>query len=159
MLNWALKAILDPRVAVVIFLAYCIGYLVFLDEENAFYGSFLQFGPSSTTKFMGIPIDTWSKCLTMYGISFASGIMSAYYGTSLSANFDQRLQDPDLELPFGRGMTMTIKTMDEVISFFVTIISILMITSQQVQFMLPELLANILMGLLETHYLLDSKGS
>jgi hypothetical protein len=107
---------------------------------------------------MNIPIDTWKKCALLYAVSFLSSIMTGYYGTSLGANFDQRLQDPDLELPFGLGTTMAVSLADASIQFIMNIISIMVITTQQLQFMVPGLLGDLLMTSVEAWYLFAEKS-
>jgi len=155
-----LKTLLDPRIALLIFLIYCIAYFVFLDEEGGFTSNFLNFGPSidpaNPTKFMGININTWSKTLMVYSISFITALLTGYYEVS-SNNFMEKLVDPQLTSPFGLTLSTIITSFDKIIGLMLQIISILLISTQQLQFMLPELVADILVGIFDTYFLFDQK--
>lgn len=149
--------LMDPRVAILLFMLFCIAYVVFMDEEGAFSKRFLKFGPGPDANFMGITLDSWSKVVMVYAISFCTALMTGYYGAALSTNFYEKLIDPDLVVPFSRRVVFGIVSVDKAIGLLLEIITIMVITTQQLQFMVPGLFADLLVGVLEASYLLGQK--
>ena len=47
----------EPRIALIIFVFFMIGYLILLDYEGTFQEKFLHFGPSKDTKFLSFIIE------------------------------------------------------------------------------------------------------
>jgi hypothetical protein len=159
-MNRLLKWVMDPRVATVLFLIFLIGYFIFLDEEGGLDSSgFFLFGPSSdpNINFLGVQINSWSKVITLYTISFVSALMSGYYDVVLSSNFMEKLVDPELVVPWSTPVVFGITSMDKVIGMGLEIINILIISSRQFQFMVPAVLADLAIGFLEANFLLSQK--
>lgn len=154
-----LELILDPRVAIVVFLTFCIVYLVLLDTEGYLASGFLSFGPSPTypAKFAGLSLDTWNKVLAVYGISFATSLVAGYYEISYVSNFMEKLIDPELRVPFGFSTTISLVSVDKIARAILTIINIFVIMTQQLQFILPGLIANIIVAWIDATYLLGQK--
>lgn len=154
--NWV-DLLFDPRVALFIFLAYCIGYLVFIDEENALEDGFMNFGPGPDTVFMKIKLDTWGKVFSVYAISFLTALMEGYYETSMATGFHQQLADPELALPVSQTWAFAIVTFDHVIGLLLQIINFMLIQTLQLQFLLPGLLADVFVGIFETKLFISKK--
>lgn len=153
-----LEMILDPRVAIVIFLIYCIAYIIVLDEEGYLSANFLSFGPSKTAAtFAGVSLDTWGKVLAVYGISFATSLVSGYYEISYVSNFMEKLIDPELRVPFGFSTTISLVSVDKIVRAILNIINIFVIMTQQLQFIVPGLIANIIVAWIDATYLLGQK--
>jgi hypothetical protein len=76
----------SPAMLVLILVIFLITYFVFLDLEGSFTSDFLQVGPSkdvtNMSYFMGIKIDSWTKVILIYGISFLTGALSTAYEIS-----------------------------------------------------------------------------
>jgi hypothetical protein len=153
-----LKKLLDPRVAILVFILYLVAYFIYLDEEGGFGNGFFNFGPSSNSTFMQISINTWPKVIVLYLISFFTALMTGYYETALSSNFMEKLMDPDLKVPYNDRTVFGIVSIDKVIGLFLEILSILIITSQQFQFMLPALVADLMIGVVDASFLLGQKS-
>ena len=54
-----------------------------LRKEGIFSKRFLHFGPSADpetqTEFLGSPVDSWEKVITLYALGFFSVLFSTYY--------------------------------------------------------------------------------
>ena len=65
---------MSPKVVLVLFTLFLVGYIVFLDLEGGFTQSFLHFGPGTnadnTATFIGVKMDSWSKVGIMYAVGF-----------------------------------------------------------------------------------------
>ena len=81
MFNFLKKTFFEPRVAFAIFIVFIIIYLVFLDAEGAFTNNFLKFGPDDNTKFLHMKVNTWTKVILIYIVSFFGSILTRYYNT------------------------------------------------------------------------------
>lgn len=70
---------MSPKIALVIFTLFLVGYITYIVEEGGFAKSFLHFGPGTdkenTTTFIGITLDSWTKVGTLYAISFLSALL------------------------------------------------------------------------------------
>jgi hypothetical protein len=156
----ALEQMMDPRIAVTVFLAFLIGYYVFLDEESQLgENGFFAFGPSNNVVFMGIAVNTWGKCITLYAISFFTALMTGYYEAALGNNFMMKLVDADVSMPWSQPTVFGLVSIDKVIGMLLEIIEVLIITSQQFQFMIPALVGDLAIGVLDAAFLLNQKNA
>lgn len=134
----------NPRVVVVLFILFLVGYLVFIDEEGGFAGNFTTFGPSDT-KFMMMKLDTWPKVIVLYIVSFLSAMMTTYYDNVMETNVHSYIWNPAIKkVPFSRFWTYIIVFLEPIFMEILGLITLLASLTLQLQFILPELLGSFL---------------
>ena len=78
-----LKLLSNPKIAFIIFATWIVIFIFILKKEGIFTKKFLHFGPSNDpetqTNFLGSPVDSWSKVITLYILGFLTVCFSAYY--------------------------------------------------------------------------------
>lgn len=138
-----LEFFMSPKVALIVFTLFLVAYLIFIDEEGGFGESFLHFGPgkdeASTTKFLGIKLDNWTKVILLYIVGFFSSLMTSYYQTVMSNNIHSYIWNRALtSVPYSKTWTYIIVMMEP---FFYQILSIIQFftnMTMQLQFIIPQ---------------------
>jgi hypothetical protein len=138
-----------PITALMIFTIFIFVYLMFLDESGAFTEKFLHFGPGTTeqntAKFIGMPMDSWKKVITLYIISFFISFIKTYYESVINDELYGYVFNKALsEIPFARFYTYIIVFMDPLMKGFMDIIQVFSIITGQLQFILPQFIGNYL---------------
>ncbi len=139
------KFFYNPTTAFFIFIIFITSYLVFLDEEGAFQAKFLKFGPSkdpkTQTKFINMKLDTWTKVIIVYVISFMSSIVNTYYDNVIGQFIHQHMWNPAVKKIEGsKIVTLTIITVEQIIWTAVSVITFFTNMTMQLQFIIPSLL-------------------
>jgi hypothetical protein len=152
----------NPYIVVIFFIVFLVVYFVYLDVEGSFANGFLHFGPgidnSTTSQFMGITINTWSKVLTLYAICFVTGFISTHYDNVVSTSLINRLMDPGIShIPYSQAGTYAVVLIDPLIMHSLKVIEFLATLTLQFQFILPLVLGSYLGGLPTVIGLLSSK--
>jgi hypothetical protein len=140
---------MSPKVALIIFTLFLVAYIVFIDEEGGFSQSFLHFGPGTdaktTTNFLGIKLDSWSKVGVLYVVSFLSALLTTYYQTVMSNNIHSYIWNRALKsVPYSRTWTYIVVLMEP---FFYQILSVIQFftnMTMQLQFILPQFLGSLI---------------
>ena len=135
---------MSPKVVLVLFTLFLVGYIVFLDQEGAFKDGFLQFGPG-TGSFIGIKLDSWSKVIALYAVGFFTSLMTSYYQWIMGNNIHSFVYNRAIEeVPYSRFWIYVITIMEpfffqilEIIQFFTTL-------TMQFQFILPQFVGSLL---------------
>jgi hypothetical protein len=146
----------NPRVVVVLFVIFLVGYLVFIDEEGGFAGNFTTFGPSDS-RFMLMKLDSWTKVIVLYFVSFFSAMMTTYYDNVMESNIHSYLWNPAIKkIPFSKTWTYIIVFLEPIFMELLGLITLMASLTLQLQFILPELLGSMLA---ETPFVLQILGT
>jgi TctA family transporter len=140
---------LSPKIALILFTLFLVGYITYIAEEGGFSKSFLHFGPgtdaANTTTFIGIRLDSWTKVGTLYAISFLSALMTSYYQTVMGDNLHSYIWNRALKsVPYSRTWTYIVVLVEP---FFYQILSIIQFFTNltlQLQFILPQFLGSMI---------------
>jgi hypothetical protein len=146
----------NPRVVVVLFVIFLVGYLIFIDEEGGFADNFTTFGPSDS-RFMLMKLDTWTKVIVVYFVSFFSAMMTTYYDNVMESNIHSYLWNPAIKkVPFSKTWTYIIVFLEPVFMELLGLITLMASLTLQLQFILPELIGSMLA---ETPFVLQILGT
>ena len=146
----------NPRVVVVLFVIFLVGYLVLIDEEGGFAGNFTTFGPSDS-RFMLMKLDSWTKVIVLYFVSFFSAMMTTYYDNVMESNIHSYLWNPAIKkIPFSKTWTYIIVFLEPIFMELLGLITLMASLTLQLQFILPELLGSMLA---ETPFVLQILGT
>ncbi len=136
----------DPGIALILFLVIAVGYLIFLDKEGVFQRKFLQFGPSSDTKFLHFTINSWGKVIAVYFIGFISAVSVSYY-TNIAGNYISGvLLNPAYKDTIKRSefWSKVIVSIDPIITWIMSSFQIFITLTMQLQFIIPQFLGHIM---------------
>lgn len=135
----------EPKFALIVFLAILIGYIVFLDKENAFQKKFLRFGPSPDTKFLNIKLDTWDKVIVVYFIGLLSAASTSYYTSVTSAYVSGVLLNPAYKdkIDHSKYWSKILVILDPIISWIMQLFQLFATLTLELQYMLPQLLGQL----------------
>lgn len=146
--NRIVNVFFDIRVALVIMIVFIIIMVVVLDVEGAFANEFLHFGPlksgdPNVAKIFGIKITSWTQVLTLYAISFFSGVILNYYSTVGFDIVHSYLYNPAVKKidNISKFWAYLVTVLDPLIFWSVGILEIFIATTFQLQFLLPGLIA------------------
>jgi hypothetical protein len=138
-----------PSVIVVSFLLFLILYFVFLDVEGSFTSDFLLFGPAKSeehiTYFMGIKLDSWTKVLILYVISFLTGTLTSLYDLSVGSAIHMNVYNSEIkQINQTAFSTYFIMMVDPLIREALVIIGLFTSLTLQFQFILPGVIGRYL---------------
>jgi len=140
-----LDFLMRPEVAFIIMIIFLIGYLTFIDLGGGFSEGFLHFGPGktpeTTTKFIGIKLDTWTKVCLIYLISFISALVLSYYTSAMQFGIHTYLYNvmaPDM--PTNKFWTYVVVLLEPVILQIFSVITFFTTLTMQLQFIVPEMI-------------------
>jgi len=145
----ALSFLSTPAVVTVSFLIFLILYFIFLDVEGSFNSDFLQFGPSkdeaNMSYFMGIRIDSWTKVLILYTISFLTGTLTSLYDLSVGSAIHMNVYNTEItKINESALSTYSIMLVDPFIRESLIIIALFTSLTLQFQFILPGVIGRYL---------------
>jgi hypothetical protein len=137
------KFVFNPAAALIIFTFFMIGYMVFLDEEGAFTGNFLHFGPSTDpktqTKFLNMKLDTWKKVILMYVVGFCSSILTAYYYAVMDNFIHMYAWNPAVKvIPASKFWSYLTVIISPFLDQALTIVQFFVTLTMQLQFLIPQ---------------------
>ena len=140
-----LDMLASPKVVVIVFTVFLVGYIVFIDRSGGFSNNFLHFGPGTTPentpKFLGITMDSWNKVYTLYIISFFAALITAYYETVSHDNIHSYIWNRALPtMPFSKTWTYIIVVLEPFLFQVLSIIKFFTMLTMQLQFIIPEFL-------------------
>jgi hypothetical protein len=140
---------MSPKVALIIFTLFLVGYIAFIDVEGGFKGKFLHFGPGTTadntTTFMNIKLDSWEKVGVLYVVSFFAAMLTTYYQSVMGNNIHSYIWNRALDkIPYSKTWTYAIVLMEP---FFYQILSIIQFFTNmtlQLQFIIPQFFGSLI---------------
>jgi hypothetical protein len=152
-----LSALLDPKIVLVVFTLFLVGYIVFIDLEGGFSQQFLQFGPSQGT-FLAIKMDTWAKVGTLYAVGFLAALLTNYYKWTMANNIHTFVYNRAIKkVPYSRFWVYIINLMEPLLNQILTIIQFFTTLTMQLQFILPQFLGALLSEIPFTIHILGGK--
>lgn len=148
MFESVVKFLYHPVTAFTVLVTFLVIYMTFIDLEGGFSKGFLHFGPGTTpettAKFIGINIDSWTKVIMLYVISFVSSLIYSYYKYAVNQNLETyAFQHAEKVVPVNKFWSYVILCSEPVIEQFLMVIQFFMVLTVQLQFIVPELLGNL----------------
>jgi hypothetical protein len=139
------RTIFEPRVAFYLFVFFMIGYMFFLDEENAFQ-NFFAFGPDPSIRFLGMSMNTWNKVWMVYAVGFISSLLQGYYQTVMYDFIHSKLWNPAYKerIPVTKGWAKTIVIAEPLLDWILGIVQFFITMTMRFQFILPQLLGQLI---------------
>lgn len=158
----SLKVFSDPKVAFLIFTIWIIIFLIILGGEGIFSKKFLHFGPSNNpetqTEFLGSPVDTWPKVITLYLLGFLSVFFSKYYYDIFESWQINTVKDhKEKKINMKKGTAYLITILDPVLDLINKTLEIFVLLTLQLQFIIPQLLGQLFVTILSTRAFLSKK--
>ena len=74
----------DKRIAIFILMIWLITVLVVFKDIGLLETGYMNFGPSSQTKFMGVVLDTWSKWALVASFTFVNTCINDFMSDAIS---------------------------------------------------------------------------
>lgn len=138
------RTFFEPRIAFCLFIFFMVGYMLFLDEENAFQ-NFFAFGPDPSIRFLGMSINTWNKVILVYAVGFISSLLQGYYQTVMYDFIHSKLWNPAYKerIPMSKRWAKTIVTVEPLLDWMLDIVQFFITMTMRFQFILPQLLGQI----------------
>ena len=158
-----LSFLTDPRTAFSIFAIWIVIFMLTLGGEGIFSNNFMHFGPSSDpvtqTKFLGSPVNTWTKVITIYALGFFSVVFSTYYNDifgSWITHYVKNHKEPRINMKKGIAYAVLIidpilETINDTLGFFVLL-------TLQLQFIIPQLIGHVFVTIFSTKSFLSKKS-
>ena len=148
-----LRFLSQPSTALLTILFFLLGFFL---SEGLYFGfgnNFVAFGPTNDTKgeptkFMGISLKSWSDVSIAYVIIFISTLLQSYYGWIVSNNISSYVFNPTVKLiPYNKFWTYLILIINPIITTMLFVINFFATATLQMQFIIPQFLANYLANL------------
>ena len=142
----------NPRTAIIILILFFIAFFLSEGLTTGFKDNFITFGPAKDThgqptKFMGISVDSWTKVIIIYIITFMSSLLSTYYNLNAFGNIRAYVWNPSVtHVPYSKFWTYTLLILNPVIQTILTVIQFFATATFQVQYIIPQLLASMLIN-------------
>ena len=163
MSNHFLKTFKNPKVAFAMFAIWTIVFIGILKNMNAFTKKFLHFGPSThpetQTSFLNYKLDTWAKVITVMLLGFVAVLFQSYYNQVIQPWMMNVILDPKakvIDLP--STIAYTIAYFDPVLGWVNSILTFFITLTMQLQFIVPQLIADIITNALSVNaHLLGKK--
>lgn len=139
---------MSPKVVLVLFTFFLVGYIVFLDVEGGFSESFLHFGPgtnaSNTATFLGVKMDSWTKVGTMYAIGFFTALMTTYYQWVMGYNIHSYIYNRAIsKVPYSRFWSYLSVMLEPFFNQILMVIQFFTTLTLQLQFILPQFVGSL----------------
>ena len=158
------KLLTNPTTALITFTGWIFIFIILLGFMGAFSDRFLHFGPSTdpetAAEFLGAHIDTWPKVIALYILGFFSSIMSSYYGTVFGAWMMNTVKDNKTKtVNMNKKVAYILISLDPIISNINSILELFLTLTLQLQFLIPQLLGDILASIMVSRSFLSKKKS
>jgi hypothetical protein len=138
---------MDPKVVLVLFTLFLVGYIVFVDLEGGFTQQFLQFGPGQGT-FLAIKMDSWSKVGALYAVGFFTSLMTTYYQWVMGNNMHQFVYNRAIKkVPYSRFWVYLTNILEPFFYQILSIVQFFTTLTMQLQFILPQFLGSLVADL------------
>ncbi len=162
-MNWKKKIFTNPKIALTTFTSWVAIFVIILGLMGAFSKNFMHFGPSTDpetdTNFLGAPIDTWPKAILLYLLGFFSSILSSYYSLvygAWSINDIRDEKNKDIR-PLSKKTAKIMLILGPVVSNINYILELFLTLTLQLQFILPQLLGDIIASIIVSLSFLNKK--
>ena len=157
-----LKLLSDPKIAFLIFAIWIFIFLILLRKEGVFSKKFLHFGPSNDpetqTEFLGSPVNTWEKTITIYILGFLSVCFSTYYHNIFGTWQINSVKDhKEKKINMGKRTAYIITILDPLLGLINKTLEIFVLLTFQLQFIIPQLLGELFVTIFSTRMFLSKK--
>lgn len=150
MIQFLKETFFHPKASFIIFSSFITIYMAFLFYEHAFDGNhFLRFGPSDDLAFIGMKINTWNKVYAMYAIGFLSTLLIAYHHTVMYDFIHSKVWNPAYKekIELSKSFTIMLMSFEPIFYFLLRIMQFYVTMTMQLQFLIPELIAQCLIDI------------
>jgi hypothetical protein len=152
----------SPKTIMFISTIFLTGYIAFIQVEGGFSSQFLHFGPGTnednTTSFIGIVLNTWSKVILMYFVSFLSSLMNTYYLYAMTNNLHSYIWNRAIpHIPFSKKWTYIVILSEPLLMQILQITSFFTTLTLQLQFILPQFIGSAIIEIPFTMAMLKEK--
>ena len=149
MWNLLKRIVLDPFVALCVFILFLTGYIIFIGFEGGFSEKFLHFGPGTnaenTSNFLSIKLDTWEKVAALYTISFFTAFVTTYYQMAVNNNLHSYIWNRAVKVvPYSKVGTLLVLFTEPILYEILELIGFFTTLTMQLQFLIPGLLGGLL---------------
>ena len=156
------KFLKQPETALIIFAIWTALFVGILAYENAFDSKFLQFGPGKDkknySKFLNWEINSWKRVILLMCIGFFSTILSSYYHNIVNPWIMNQMMDPKTEVINKNSfITYMIGYINPIFTWTNNIITFFITLTMQLQYILPRVLADMILSFFLTNAYLDDK--
>jgi hypothetical protein len=154
-----LSDVLRPQFALLFFIVALLIYIIVLDKEGAFQKKFLNFGPSSDTKFFNIQLRTWPQVISVYIVAFLSALSLSYYQNVASYYVNNVLLNPAYtsKIKHSRYWSNILGIADPVINAIMAAINFFVTLTMEFQFIFFQLLGTIAVSIPSNLYTISKK--
>ena len=157
------KIFTAPKIALGTFVTWVGIFIIILGMMGAFSKKFMHIGPSSdpetSTSFLGTTIDTWPKAILLYLLGFFSAIISSYYHLvfgSWSINNIRDDKNNDIR-PISKKTAKIMLILHPIVDNINNVLELFLTLTLQLQFILPQLLGDIVASILVSLSFLSKK--
>lgn len=153
----------NPRTLLIIIFVFFLGFFLSEGLTFGFGNNFLSFGPTQETNgkptmFIGIALDAWYKVGIAYVIIFLSSIIQSYYKWVFNNNIASFIINPSVSrVPYNKLWTYSAMLLNPLIQMILYVITFFATATFQIQYILPQLIANWIMGIPFTLMWLNKK--
>jgi hypothetical protein len=148
----------DQRLMVSATWVWLIVVLIIFSQMGLFHSEFIRFGPSTTTTYVGITLDTWSKWAAVAVFSAISSFMNDLANESLEPFFLCVIRDvKGRYIPFSK---LTCVLLTQAWTIYASVMSLFALYTffSQVDFVLIKLLVGLLVNMYSTMRYLRNKS-
>ena len=151
-----LYKVYSVRSAVTISLVWMValGSIIGIFGDHSY---FFNFGPSNQTKFISFKIDNWSKWILIILYSFISQFIHSYINSTLYPFMTNVIRDYKSEWRESYFKAQLITFVYKLYYWFHDICNVFLVLTLQIQFYLPALIADILVGIITTRNFINNK--
>lgn len=157
-----LKLFSNPKVAFITFAIWIVIFLLILKSKGVFSKKFLHFGPSTDpetqTNFLGSPIDTWSKVITLYILGFLSVLFSTYYHDIFKTWIINSVKDhKEKKINMCKITAYLLTIADPVLYSINRVLELFVLLTLQLQFFIPQIIGELFITIISTRAFLSKK--
>ena len=154
-----LKLLGDPRISLLVYTAWILILLISLHLLGITNDTqFFNFGPSENDTFLGNSINTWTKVIILYLISFFTSAFNTYYGSVYGTWFFNQVKDTErnyLDVSKKQAKLMTI--IAPIVTGINDIVGIFILLTQELQYILPQILGEVIVSVITSHKYINKK--
>jgi hypothetical protein len=136
----------DHRILMAVIMGWLVLVLVVFTEMGLMKSEFVRFGPSETTEYVGIKLNTWRKWASVAIFSALSSFMNDFANESLEPLFINVLRDPKQRyIPYSKFTCVLITQCWTIYGSIMSLFALYTYFSQ-LDFLLIKLLVALLVG-------------
>ena len=139
----------NPRNIIIVTLLFFIIYFIVGDKTGTFNDTFLRFGPNKSnkltgsntyTKYMGISINSWSRVIMVYFITFFASLLNAYYNTAVGLRDGIVFNDKMTTIKYNKYWTYIAYILDPMFIVLFTVLQFFATATFELQYIIPQFL-------------------